>query len=1148
MGLLQLRGIRTVLAFCFVVSACLAQQNFGRITGLVRDPSGAVIVDAAVSALHEETGIDTKVATNSDGSFTFPALSVGSYTLRVGFAGFKTAQRDNIRVVAGQTVTLDFDLAVGETSQIATVTAESPLVDTKSTGMGVTRTVEEIRDLPLQMSGQFRNYLGYLQTLPGISYVPGKSQATYDGLARAVIQGVGTRGFTENFFSYNLDGVSGISFVNSGIEDAAAPLPETVEEFRLTTNFNAEFGANLGVGFDLVTKSGTNSLHGTLFHYLRNDAFDARNFFASSVSALKQNQFGVVIGGPVVIPKLYNGKNRTFFFGSYDGFRLRGIGQGQTATVPTARMRNGDFGELLGAQAGTDALGRQVFKGQIFDPRTNRAVGSSFVRDPFPNNIIPADRFSAISLAFQKGYPLPTLPGTQINWAGPRAPQVSDIDRATSKIDHQFTNNHRLTFANDSVFRKTQDNSYIFSPEIRDTEIVDQTIDRWRLIYTWVARPDLIFGLRGGYTRGVWDSGPAGTVSATYGYAAGIRGVYDAYTPRTTIDGIEPFGSRYATFLRIGSTAPVNTDVSWVKGKHNYKFGAEMVQQIMTNRSSSSTAGVYNFTERGTGSPNLPGSGAGYASFLLGDVNDASITTPRSVKTTARRWGFYAQDSWRVTPKLTLNYGLRYDIMDPMHEAHNRTGSFDPSVINAKAGGLPGALTFWGQGAGRNGRSGINNIYWNAWGPRLGIAYAMNEKTTIRLYYGLVYSPVNAEFVQGENIPNYGWAATVSTASVDNGVTPAFNWNNGFPSLIPTLPNLDPSSLNGVGLDYIGNPANSRPARSQNLGFGVERVFPAQILVKADYVGKLTHGLFAALPWNQLDPRYLSLGNLLTLSAASPDAAAAGIRVPFQGFVGSVAQALRPYPQYLDINQQDSTQNFVEYHSLQLTVQRRFKNMTLLGTYTASKLLNGTSFQHQLLRDTRKAIASQDRPQMLNLSYSYELPFGPGRRFLNGTNPVLKQIVGGWQIAGIHNYYSGFPVTVTSRATLPGIGNAYPVRVGSAPISTGQGCADYDPNNPLKNRVLNPAGFAAPAPFTFGNTRVLPSTRACGYLNESVSVLKNFTITESVRLRFGAEIFNLLNRHQWMGIQADVNNPDAFGRYSSASDPRTIQLELKLEF
>src|SRR4051812_15078722 len=310
------------------------QQHLGRITGSVKDSSGAYVAGAEVTARQEETGIETRVQTNNEGDYNLPALGVGSYQVKATAPGFKTSEHNSIRVVVGQTVTLDFDLAVGDTSQITTVTAEVPLVDATASSIATSRTSEEIKDLPLQISGQDRNYLGYLLTLPGISFNPySKSQATYDGLARAVIQGVGVNGFSNNVFSYNLDGVSGISFSNSGIEDAAAPLPELVEEFRMTTNPNAEQGANLGVGFDLVMKSGTNQLHGSLFEYIRNDSFDARNWFAASVSPLKQNQYGFVVGGPVWIPKLYNGKNRTFFFGSYDGFKLRGIGQGQTGIV-----------------------------------------------------------------------------------------------------------------------------------------------------------------------------------------------------------------------------------------------------------------------------------------------------------------------------------------------------------------------------------------------------------------------------------------------------------------------------------------------------------------------------------------------------------------------------------------------------------------------------------------------------------------------------------------------------------------------------------------------------------------------------------------------------------------------------------------------
>lgn len=1147
-------GLRSsaILIILLLTNALYGQQNVGSIRGIVKDPSGGIIVGATLVARHEATGVETTVQSNSEGTYNFPALNVGVYNLTVSFQGFKTAKRTELRVVSGNAQTVDVELPVGEISETTTVTEQLTNIDTASTAIGTTRTVEEIKDLPLQMSGQARNYLGYLLTLPGISYRPGKSQATYDGLARAVIQGVGVNGFRNNYFSYNLDGVSGISFSNSGIEDAAAPIPEVVEEFRMTTNLNAESGANLGVAFDLVMKSGTNNLHGSVFEYLRNDVLDSRNFFANRVSPQKQNQFGVVLGGPLVLPKVYNGKNRTFFFGSYDGFRLRTTGQGQTATVPTARMRNGDFGELLGSQVGTDALGRPVLRGQIFDPLTTRGVGSSFVRDPFPNNVIPSNRLNSISLAFQKGYPLPTLPGTQLNWAGPRAPQISDIDRMTQKVDHNF-GNHRLSFADDTLFRKTQDNSLIFAPEIRDTEIVNQKLYRFRILYTWTARPNLLFNFRTSFTRGVWDAGPGNSPNATYGAVAGLtKGVYGTDTPLTTVEGITGFGPRYSLFLRIGTGAPVNTDISWTKGNHNYKFGAEFLQQTMTNTAATGTSGRYNFRDRGTDMPTFTGSGSGYASFLLGDVDNGSIDTPRSVKHASRRWGFFAQDQWRVTSKLTVNYGLRYDLTEPLHESYYRTGSFDPKIPNAKAGGRLGALTFWGEGAGRNGRKGINDIYYGAVGPRLGLAYAVNEKTIVRAYYGLVYSPLNGEYIMGEGLPNYGWAAAnVSTSTLDNGVTPAFNWINGFPALVPVLPNLDPTSLNGVGLDYFGGPGGKRSARSQNLGFAVERTLPGQFVVRAEYVGKLTHGLKISgtgMPMNMLDPRYLSLGSLLNLSVNSPQAQSAGIPIPYPGFVGSVAQALRPYPQYLNVAEQDSSAGFSTYHAMELNLQRRFKDTTFLASYTISKLLAHGAFQHVLLQNTRKALANADRPQTLNLSYTYELPFGRGKHFLNGTNPVLNHIIGGWQVAGIHNYFAGFPVTVTSRAQLPSIGGAWANRVNSVPIETGIGCSDYDPNDPLKNRVLNQSAFATPAPFTFGNTRVLPGTRDCGYSNENLTILKNFKIREGMRLRFGAEIFNVFNRHQWQGLNADIDNPAAFGRYSSASDPRIVQFQLKFEY
>jgi len=1160
----------TVIALLFG-TILHAQQDLGSITGIVHDPSGGVIPRAELTLQRLETGVETKVLSGTEGTFTFPSLHVGTYSIRVTATGFKTVEEKDLRVVAGETSSMDFTLPLGQVTQVATVTAAPPLVDTKTNTLGTTRTLEEIRDLPLEMAGQGRSYLGWFLTVPGYVYIPTESWADYNGLTRGNINGVGTTPFVNNSYGYNLDGVSGISFANAGLEDAAAPVPDVVEEFRLSTNPPAESGANLGVSVDLVMKSGTNNFHGSLFEYFRNDHLDARNWFLPTVAPLKQNHYGFTLGGPLSLPGIYNGKNRTFFFASWDGGRMRSLPTGSDVTgsvisVPTPLMQQGNFTEWLGPQIGTDALGRPVFQGEIFDPSTTHTVtlpsgGTAIVRDPFPNNSIPTAAISSVSAAFAKYIPLPNQPGLQLNYVAFATKRHTDHDRVMFKIDHQLKDNQRLSFAGDLLPNKYVNYEAQFPPEINNSECVKQWLYRYRAMFSWVIRPDVLFNFRAGYVRSVWDDKPALCIntSADYGAQAGLTGVLAPYTPFQSISGIAPFGNYWNLFLRIGTHVPINTDLTLTKGSHNLKWGAEFDQQIHLNNESILTAGLFNFGPLETGLPGFPQTGLGFASYLLGDVDSATLNTAVAVRHLAQRWGFYAQDQWRATRKLTLNYGLRWDVVNSLRESHDRIGAFDPSVPNPAAGGLLGALTFWGTGPGQNGKTGsLYPVYWGALGPRLGLAYAFNDKTVFRVYYGLLYSPLNADFVQGESIPSYGSSASVSPTTTDNGVHPAFNWNNGFPNIIPNLPNFDPSQLNGSAVSYVGNSIEKRPARSQNLGVSLERTVPGNILLKAAYVGTLTHGIrdLSDPPLDQLPLQYLTLGNLLLSDINSPEARAAGIPIPYAGFQGSVAQALRPYPQYTGVDVLDSTYGFSLYHALQVTAQKRFKlGLNFLATYTASKNLVNGGYQALPLQNTRKALGAYDRPQVFNLSYTYELPFGPGKPFLQNSHGVVRQVVEGWQVSGIQSYYSGSPVTVSTEEAIPGIGGVWANRVPGVPISTSVGCGGYNPGDP-NSRVLNINAFALPAPFTFGNTSVLPSTRDCGYKNEDLSIQKRFALKENVNFRLGFDFYNVFNRHNWGfastagggGLSADINQPAAFGRYAGASDPRTIQIYARLEF
>ena len=832
---------------------------------------------------------------------------------------------------------------------------------------------------------------------------------------------------------------------------------------------------------------------------------------------------------------------------TYDGYRYRTTPAGATATVPTALMRRGDFSEFLGPQIGTDALGRPILRGQIYDPLTTRSDGrGGFIRDPFPNNVIPESRLSSISRAFQGGYYLPNQPGTQINWVGSLKPFPTDQDRITVKADHNFGPNHRFSFGYDNIARlHNRGGAGLFEDTIAFYYLNDVNQPRARLNYTWIMRPDLLLDMRAGFTQRSQRIG--NQASADFGQTAGLRGVNDPSTPTVTIQGVSGFGPVFRRLDSYYQNIPGSLNLAWTKGSHNFKFGAEYFLSTSRQVTELGTSGNFSFADRGTGLPGQTATGVGYASYLLGEVDTSSLSSPTANRFGQSTWGFYAHDQWRVTQKLTLNVGLRYDLFLPARETYNRIGHFDPTVPNPAAGGRLGAITFYGQGTGRNGLQTFQDVYYKAFGPRVGIAYAFNPKTVVRSSYGISYTPLYLAFGFPANI---GWSASVSPATLDNGVTPAFNWNNGFPPVFPVLPNLSPSIVNGSGVPYIAR-TNIRPGRTQNLNFGIERELPFRIAVRADYIGNLTHGLpnNGLVQLNQLDPRYFALGDLLLANISSAQAQAAGIVAPYPGFTGSVAQALRPFPQYQGVNQVAAPAGFSLYHSFQFNVQKRFgEGLSFLAAYTIEKQLSSGGIQHTTLRTLSKNLGN-DRPQLLALSYVYDLPFGPGKRFANSNSAFVKQVVGGWQVSGIHNYMSGYPVGVSTRATIPGgVGGIWANRVPDVPIATGNTCDNYDPNDPARNRYLNIAAFSTPAPYTFGNTSLLPNVRGCSYLNESLSVQKRFPISEGSEVRFGVEFFNVFNRHQWLGLNGDINNLAAFGRFSGASDPRSIQFLLKVQF
>jgi hypothetical protein len=1151
-----------LFAVLVAISMC-AQQNGGTIKGTVKDPKGAVLPGATVSAVAQDTGIATTTQSNSSGDYALLNLPIGEYTLTVTDTGFKSETYSNIRLVVGLTLTFDVGLTVGSVSENVAVSAAAERVDTQDSDMGTTLSTEQLSELPVAMGGNPRAALSFLTTLSSVNTKPGSGGISAGGnqaanFANSSIQGSSPFGGNQNNVGYTIDGVNAAYRLFTTVADFSSLPPEAIQEFRLASNFNAEQGWDNGVGVAFVTKSGTNKLHGTAWWYGQNTALDATSYLSTAVAPDHQNEWGGMFGGPIR-------KDKTFFFGTVDFFRFSHIATGQVATVPTPQMITGNFSQILGSQIGTDALGRPVYGGEIYDPTTTRTLpGGQVVRDPYmcngQLNVICPSQFSAVSQFFANGYPAPTQAGITNNWVGSQVPSPLKIDKFSFKIDQQFGSKYHLMGMLDAApYYSQQSGTDNWSPILTVTQDGPAYQYRPRAAFTGTLRPNLLVNVN--FSASYVGSRLSTTgASATAGQAAGLTGLYTPNLPMVAITNTTGFGLKYLGYSNPQYVLPaIGGFVAWVKGTHSFKFGADYIRSSIADYNLNGfTAGQYNFSNLSTSLPGFTQTGWGFASFLTGNVASATLITPENLHHVGKGFSLYAQDQWRITPKLTVNYGLRWAAAIGPREDHNSYGAFDPTVPNPAAGGLPGALTFWGNGAGHNGHIDLVKPNYNLWEPRLGLAYAITPTFVVRAYYGLIDTPTFAAFNQGTTASTYGVFAQTSVASTDNGVTPFFNWQTvGYPPAFkPVVPNFNPSLLNGSAVEQIDYNHN-QAGRTQSFGLSIERALPWGMTGTAEYIGKLTHGLplqnafffapynLGGFPGNQLDTKYLALGNLLLANINSPAAMAAGIPVPYPGFNGSVAQALLPYPQYTYVAQGTNTAGFSEYNGVHFSIQKRFgSGLSFLLDNTISKQLASGFFQADQY-NTRKALSPIDIPWVVTASYAYDLPFGRGKQFLNDGG-ALDRVVGGWNIAGINSYQAGTVLSVTTEASIPGITYIEPVRVPGQSFGTGVSCSSYIRG--ISGPYLNSKAFATPAPFTLGNIAVIPSYRGCPYYTENISINKGIALMEGMRLKFSVNFFNAFNRHAWTGVGTDINNTSAFGKFTGTTAPRSIQIAAKFEF
>jgi hypothetical protein len=907
-----------------------------------------------------------------------------------------------------------------------------------------------------------------------------------------------------------------------------------------------------------------------MFEYFRNTVLDARGFFSPKRPQQNQNEFGFTIGGPIK-------RNRIFFFGSYDAYRYRVATDYQFVTIPTARMRTGDFGELPVS---------------IFDPNTTSCPGgTNCTRQPFANNLIPASRISAASKFFQDPLPQPTHSGIANNFFNNNKGVGFNNANVTVKTDLNANDAHRFTV----LFTRGAHNQ---SSVLRGnpvplplpyvvTRVVDEVPTVGQVKHNWIINAAMVNQVSFGVSR-LWIPITNPTIDGKWVEKAGIKGLPpgDATQsfPEVAFAGPNsPAGWRGTDarpFLDALNDYTLQDNFQWLLKNHSIKAGfqAQRLQDnyrarwdgtlFIANFSNVQTAGFNN----GTLTSN---SGNSYASYLLGALSSSSVNEDSVVTSGARfrSYSWWVGDDWKVNRNLTVNVGLRHDIMLPYHEVADRVSWFNPDIPNPVAGGFHGALQFGGKGQDPlycNCSTRIKTQYGN-FGPRVGFAYRLGDKTVVRAGYGIMYTRHGA--VGGRNgardgTGKLGFTAAPGFVSPD-GFSPAFNWNDGVPAY--QKPPFFDAGLNtgfttdrptGGSVSYDNPEDGGRPPRYQNWNFSIQRAITSSLTLTAGYVGgngKLLRGGGLGIWSGQIQPRYLALGNLLTsqvnaATLAQAQAILPDVRLPYTNFRGTFAQMLRPFPQYSGVTADFNNLASSNYNSLQITLQKRFsKGLTFNINHTWSKTLSdaGTG-RSAYFWQIEKTHGESDRRHVFNALLVYELPFGRGRS-INPANAVVRALAGGWRISSITRLRSGLPYGIIgATCNLPSAGGCRasynPAFSGPIRINGEWGSGDLLGARP---QFLDARAFRNPAPYTYGDT---PGAGAAGlygpgFWNEDASISRQFVIVERVKLDFSAEAFNLTNSVIFNGpASLDINNAN-FGRITGAQNtPRSLQLALKLHF
>jgi hypothetical protein len=1150
----MLRRSKLLLLFVFTIYAW-AQTDRGAIRGTVADQSGAVVPGALVTATSSTTGVANSAKSTEGGVYNISALPAGAYTVTVVQSGFKTVIRENVVVDVGNVTGLDLKLEVGSSSQSVNVTAAAPILKTEQSSTSAEVAVEAFAELPLSAGG-------------------GRSPQNFTSLTPGVGSNNSINGAPQYSGQVSMDGLTVQNAENLGATNNVRFPPEAVSEMSIVTSaYSAEYGQTGGGVQRYSIKSGTNQYRGNVYEYLKNTEFDARGFFNLQRPVDRQNEYGFSIGGPVSIPKVYNGKNKSFFFFNADWFKTQGAASTKIVSLPNTAFRNGDFsGNLVSAIPGAvnACTGGGVITGQIFDPATTQTVNGTACRTPFAGNKVPVSRMSPAAVKILGMLPATTTQAVQNNAYLQAAPSFNNFNDYLIKGDQYFGSKHHLSVSFLDSSNPTGGGSLLPAP----LTTAGDTIYSWdfaRATYDWIISSTFLNTLQLGYNREIFTHQPTGSYNEPNWDS--LLGIPNYQSASALFPGIlwgsnQTLGNQqlwYAT----SNTYLFNDSLSWTRGRHTFKFGVQYNNE--SHALWKDWPAQFNFSQNETGLPsNFGSTGNAAASLLIGAVDSTNIPSLANTSVNYRvpvTFELYAQDDYKVTPRLTLNYGLRWSLFLPMTEEHNIYSAVDLSTPNPSAGGLPGSYSFAGlNGQGSCLSSACNNA--NGFAPRAGLAWRALDRMVVRAAYGLSYYATGLYGAGNNAYLTDGYDPTSTSASPNNGVTPATTLDQGFPLSQLQTKNLTSSYAIGSTFDYWANSAQ-KIADVQSWNFAVQTQLAANLVLDVAYVGTKGSHLTAPANINQLGDNYLSLGStLLNSNINSPAVVAAGYTSPWPGFAAALganatlAQALRPFPQYLTgFGYNSDNVGSSSYNALQAKLEKRLSNgLYLLASYTWDKSItdanttllstpgnnpSGTG----IVRDEynlrlSRSIASNWQPTVLTTAFTYELPIGPGKMFWK-QGGFVGRLTGGWHLNGILTYRSGALISVAAQQAQSNFAGPNYASTVSNVAQKGNWSGNFDP---AVDRYLNINAFSVPTGYGTGG-QYLPNLRGPAFLNEDLSLSKATTIKERLNLEIRLETFNAFNRVVFGAPITNVAVPQSFGQITSqANSPRNAQLAVKLNF